>query len=164
MTLLLGVGTAVGQTQEQKLVDRLLRPDTSMVNRAQEKQFVGGGSLSVDRRIRGRTFYSRGKTLTKPFSGERSLTPQHFDARKFRMGNSQANLAPRTGFAQKDRIISPPPAPRIRVAPESNATVAVREFSGHRAFPIRGKSQKALQAYNRPLTIEQVRELLNKSK
>ena len=58
----------------------------------------------------------------------------------------------------------PPPAPGIRVAPESTATVTVREFPGTRPFLVRGKSQKALQAHNRPLTIEEVRELLNKSK
>jgi hypothetical protein len=50
------------------------------------------------------------------------------------------------------------------VAPESNTTTPVREYAGTRPFLDKGKSQKSLQAQNKPLTIEQVRELLNKSK
>jgi len=164
MTLLIGVCTAVAQTQEKKLVDRLLRPDTSMVNPAQEKQFVATGGVAFEKRIPARSFYSREKTLTKPFSAGRALTPQQIAARHFRLGEPPANLAPRTELPQKERIISPPPAPGIRVAPENTTTVAVREFPRNRPFLGRGKRQKALQAYNRPLTIEQVRELLNKSK
>lgn len=164
MTLLLGVCTAGAQTQEKKLVDRLLRPDTSMVNPAQEKKFAATGGVSFEKRIPARSFYVREKTLTKPFSAERALTPQQIAARHFRLGDSPANLSARTELVQKDRIISPPPVPGIRVAPESTTTAAVHEFSGNRPFLGRGKSQRALQAYNRPLTIEQVRELLNKSK
>jgi hypothetical protein len=164
MTLLIGVCTAGAQTQEKKLVDRLLRPDTSMVNSAQEKTFAATGGVTFEKRVPSRRFYSREKTLTKPFSGERTLTSQQIAARHFRLGDSPANLSTRTQIVQKDRTISAPPAPGIRVAPESTSTAAVREFSGNRPFPGRGKSQRALQAYNKPLTIEQVRELLNKSK
>ena len=164
MTLLIGVCTAGAQTQEKKLVDRLLRPDTSMVNPAQEKAFVARGGGSFEKRVPARSFYSPEKTLTKPFAGERTLTPQQIAARHFRMGDARANLSARNEFAQKHGIITPPPAPGLRVAPESTATAPVREFSGNRSFPGRGKSQRTLQAYNRPLTIEQVRELLNKSK
>jgi hypothetical protein len=164
MTLLIGVFTAVAQTQEKKLVDRLLRPDTSMVNPAQEKQFAAKAGVSFEKRALSRSFSTQEKPLTKSFSGERALNPQQIAGRPSRLGGSSANLSSRTEFAQTDRIISAPPAPGIRTAPETNSTVAVREFSGNRPFPGRGKSQRALQAYNRPLTIEQVRELLNKSK
>ena len=51
-----------------------------------------------------------------------------------------------------------------RVAPESGRSVAVGSFAGNRPFLGRGKSQKALSARDTPLTIEQVRELLNKNK
>ena len=164
LTLLIGVCTAGAQTQEKKLVDRLLRPDTSMVNPAQEKAFASRGNVSFEKRVPPRSFSSPEKTLTKPFSGELALTPQQIAARNFRMSNASANLSTRTEFAQKNRILSPPPARGIGVAPESTEAAPVREFSGNRPFPGRGKSQRALQAYNRPLSIEQVRELLNKSK
>jgi hypothetical protein len=45
-----------------------------------------------------------------------------------------------------------------------NKLTDVREFSGTRPFLVRGKSQKALSAQDRPLSIDDVRELLNKNK
>lgn len=164
MALLISVCTAVAQKQETKLVDRLLRPNTSLANSAQDKKFVVTGGAPFDKRVPSRSFYSREKTLTKTFPAERAFTPQQFAARHFRMGDSAANLATRTELTRNDKLIRTPPAPGIRIAPESNTTAAVREFPDNRPFLGRGKSQKALQAYNRPLTIEQVRELLNKSK
>jgi hypothetical protein len=41
---------------------------------------------------------------------------------------------------------------------------ATRDFAGNRPFLGQGKSQKALHAQDRPLTIDEVRELLNKNK
>ena len=40
----------------------------------------------------------------------------------------------------------------------------VRDFPGTRPFLVQGKSQKALSQQDKPLTIDQVRELLNKNK
>lgn len=164
LTLLAGICTAVAQKQETKLVDRLLRPNIALANPAQNKKFVATGGVSFDKRIPSRSFHLREKTLTKSFSGERAFTPQQFAARHFRMGDSPANVATRTELTKNDRLISTPAAPGIRVAPESTMTTPVQEFAGSRPFLGRGKSQKALRAYDRPLTIEQVRELLNKSK
>jgi hypothetical protein len=164
MTLLVSVCPAVAQKQETKLVDRLLRPNTALANSAQNKRFAATGAGSFDKRVPSRSFYSRQKPLTKTFPGERAFPAQQFAARHFRMGDSSANLATRTELTKNDKLIRTPSAPGIRVAPESTPATAVREFGGDRPFLGRGKSQKALQAYNRPLTIEQVRELLNKSK
>jgi hypothetical protein len=164
LTLFISVCTAVAQKQETKLIDRLLRPNTSLANSAQDKKFVAAGAASFDKRAPSRSFYSREKTLTKTFPGERTFTPQQFAARHFRMGDTPANLATRTELTKDDKLVRTPPAPGIRGAPESTTTAAVRDFPDSRPFLGRGKSQKALQAYNRPLTIEQVRELLNKSK
>ena len=164
LTLLISVSPAVAQTQERKLIDRLLRPNTTLANSAQDKRFAAATSAAFEKRAPSRSFYSREKTLTKTFPGERAFTPQQFAARHFRMGDTPAHLATRTELTKNDQLIRTPPAPGIRIAPESTEIAAVREFAGSRPFLGRGKSQKALQAYNRPLTIEQVRELLNKSK
>ena len=164
LTLLISVSTAFAQKQETKLIDRLLRPNTALANPAQDKKFAARGATSFDKRAPSRSFYSREKTLAKPFPGERAFTSQQFAARHFRIGDSTANIATRTELTKNDRIISTPAAPGIRVAPDSTVSSPVREFADNRPFLGRGKSQKALQAQNRPLTIEQVRELLNKSK
>lgn len=164
MALLISVGTATAQKQEPKLIDRLLRPNTALSNSAQDKKFAARAASSFDKRAPSPRFYSPEKTLTKPFPGERTFNPRQFAARHFRLGDSVANLATRTELTKNDRIINTPAAPGIRTAPESNLSTPVREFADNRPFLGRGKSQKALQAYNRPLTIEEVRELLNKSK
>lgn len=164
MTLLVSVCPAVAQKQETKLVDRLLRPNMALSNSAQNKKFVANNAGAFDRRVPSRNFYSPQKSLTKTFPGERTFTPRQFAARHFRMGDSAASLATRMELTKEDQVVRTPPAPGLRAAPESTAVSEVREFAGNRPFLGRGKSQKALKAYDRPLTIEQVRELLNKSK
>ena len=164
LTLLISVCPAAAQKQETKLIDRLLRPNTALTNSAQDKKFAAASGASFDKRAPSRSFYAPEKAQAKPFAGERTFNAQQFAARHFRMGDTTANLAARTELTKNDTLIRTPPAPGIRVAPESSTTAEVRAFAGNRPFLGRGKSQKALQAHNRPLTIEQVRELLNKSK
>ena len=52
----------------------------------------------------------------------------------------------------------------VRDMPGSGKKVASSEFTGSRPFLDKGKSQKAISQHDTPLTIEQVRELLNKNK
>jgi hypothetical protein len=164
LMLLIGASTTFAQEQESKLVDRLLKPNTSLANSAQDKKFVVTGGASFDKRVPSRSFYSPEKSVTKTFTDEQTFTPRQFAARHFRAGDSAAYLSTRSQLKKHDKIIAMPPVPGTRVAPESGASSTVGEFAGTRPFLARGKSQKALQAHNKPLTIEQVRELLNKSK
>lgn len=164
LVLLISLRTTVAQQQETKLVDRLLRPNTSLANSAQNKKFVSAGGGSFDKRVPSRSFYSPEKTLPKTFPGEQTFTPRQFAARHFRAGDSAANLSTRSQLTKNDKMFATPATPGTRVAPESGASSPVREFAGNRPFLGQGKSQKALAAQNTPLTIDQVRELLNKSK
>ena len=52
----------------------------------------------------------------------------------------------------------------IRQVHDGNKAVDTRNFAGERPYLEKGKSQKFLNRKNTPLTIEQVRELLNKNK
>jgi hypothetical protein len=47
---------------------------------------------------------------------------------------------------------------------DSHLKVADRNFAGERSFREQGKSQESLDRQNPPLTIDQVRKLLNKNK
>ena len=164
-TLFIGISTAIAQEQERKLIDRVLKPDTSLGNSAQNKKFIAVGSASYDKSVPARSFYSPAKTVPKSFPDERVFTPRQFAARHFRAGDSAANISTRSQLMKTDTVISTTAVTAgTRVAPESGTTVPVREFAGNRPFLEQGKSQKSLQAQNKPLTIEQVRELLNKSK
>jgi hypothetical protein len=52
----------------------------------------------------------------------------------------------------------------VHPAYDANLIVTGRKFADDRSFRDQGKSQKALNRRNPPLTIDQVRELLNKNK
>jgi hypothetical protein len=165
-TLLIGISTALGQEQERRLMDRLLKPDASLANPAQNKKFTGERTASFDKPAQTKSFYSSQKPTVKTSSSdtERTFTPQQFAARHFRAGDSSAYIAARSGLKNDTVFATSAAQAGTRVAPESNETNPVRAYAGNRPFLDKGKSAKSLQAQNKPLTIEQVRELLNKSK
>lgn len=164
-TFFIGISPTVAQEQERKLIDRVLKPDTSLQNSAQNKKFTGVTGTSFDKSVRTQRFYSPAKTVPKTFQNERVFTPRQFAARHFRAGDSAANISTRSRLTRTDTVIATTTATAgTRVAPESGAAAPVHEFAGNRPFLEQGKSQKSLQTQNKPLTIEQVRELLNKSK
>ena len=165
-TLFIGISTALAQEQERKLMDRLLKPDASLANPAQNKKFSGEHAASFDKPVQTKSFYSPRKRAEKTFAEtDRAFTPQQFAARHFRAGDSAAYIASRSQPVKDDKLIAlPTVAASTRVAPESNEVAPTREYASNRPFLDKGKSAKSLQAQNKPLTIEQVRELLNKSK
>jgi hypothetical protein len=165
-TLFIGVSTSLAQDQERTLMDRLLKPNTTLANSAQNKKFTDTRLASFDKSIKPRAFSSTSKTIAKTFPDERAFTPRQFAARHFRAGDSAANISPRSQLKNSDTLVATQAASAgSQVAPESTtATAPVREYAGSRPFLDKGKSQKSLSAQNKPLTIEQVRELLNKSK
>ena len=165
-TLLGSASAAFAQQQEGKLIDRLLRPNVTLANSAQNKKFGNTQAAQFNKPARTEAFhFVRTSASAKPWTGDRVLTPQQFAARHFRAGDSAADVSSRSQLTKNDTVIATPTVTAgTRVAPESRETNPVREYAGTRPFLGKGKSQKALQAQNKPLTIEQVRELLNKSK
>jgi hypothetical protein len=165
-TVSIAVSSIRGQEQESKLIDRLLRPNLALENSAQNKKFANSRTTVFDKPARTHNFPVVQTGAIKPWTGNRALSPQQFAGRHFRAGDSAANISTRSHLTKNDTVIATPAAtPGTRVAPEGSKSPApVREYAGIRTFLGKGKSQKALQAQNKPLTIEQVRELLNKSK
>jgi hypothetical protein len=163
LTLLAAASPALAQEQEAKLIDRVLKPNMSLANPAQNKQFVATGVVA-DKRAPSKSFYAPARSNARTFAIDRVITPAEFAARHFRTGESTAIVVSRSPIRKTDAVYSTNSAPDIRVASGSDNIVRGSTFAGNRPFLDRGKSQKALAAHNRPLTIEQVRELLNKNK
>jgi hypothetical protein len=162
---LLAASAAFAQQQEGKLVDRLLRPNLALTNPAQDKKFNGAQTTQFNKPVPTQDFNQVRTTQAKAWAGERVLTPQQFAARHFRAGDSVANISSRSQLTRSDTVIATPAAQAAtRVAPESTETNATREYADTRPFLGKGKGQNALHSQDKPLTIEQVRELLNKSK
>jgi hypothetical protein len=160
-----GVVTATSaQEQERKLLDRLLRPDMTLANPAQKKQFVAGAGR-VDRRASLRSFYPPGKSVMTPSRHPVIFATNDFTPRRTQPASttrSFPNGPPRT--EPNSRYVAAA-ANVAQAAPESDRPgVNGTAFSGSRPFLGRGKSQKELSAHDTPLTIDQVRDLLNKNK
>jgi hypothetical protein len=55
--LLAAFSCARGQDQERNLVDRLLKPETSLQNTAQNKKFIATNDASINKHVTADTFY-----------------------------------------------------------------------------------------------------------
>jgi hypothetical protein len=153
-----------GQDQERKLVDRLLKPDMTLQNDAQNKKFIGDRTSPMNKHANVGTFYVQKKSNSKSF-----LEIGHFFTRQF---NSQSYHSRRSVFEVSSQqamgnfrpAYANQSARGVRDASQSEKKVPVRGYAENRPFLDEGKSQKSLNKQNAPLTIEQVRELLNKNK
>ena len=158
----LWVPASQAQHQEPSLVDRLLRPNLELQNTAQGKKF-GANSAMIERRGTVGTFFLHPNRKEKSFVDVRVLTAPKYSSRSFHEDAGVAN-------SLQDRNVSTPAnmsTSSIRGIRDTydahNATVS-RSFGDQRPFREQGKSQKSLDRQNPPMTIEQVRELLNKNK
>ena len=156
--------SASAQDQEKKLVDRLLKPDMTLQNDAQNKKFIGDGSASINKRANVGTFYVRQKPRSKNFSGTRDFSTTQFYSQTYRGGRTAYETSSQQKLANSKAPYATQTASGVRDAPQSGKKVASRAYAGNRPFLDQGKSQKSLNRQNEPLTIEQVRELLNKNK
>lgn len=148
---------ACAQEQERKLVDRLLNPDTKLSNPDQNKKF-NGGTEAPTRSASTKAFYVSEKKLTKSFLADRQAPTSTFSTRNYTTKPATVPTSPPMKVFQTKK------ARDISTNSSSTKKYATRDFAGNRPFLGQGKSQKALHAQDRPLTIDEVRELLNKNK
>jgi hypothetical protein len=156
------VWTACAQDQERSLVDRLLKPNTALQNPAQNKNFRTAGG-SIDKRATVVAFNFENKTKPTKYSDTRNFRSRDFNARDFADGkhrNNAADTRSNTVGAYSGASSTHP----VREVYDHDRSANSREFAGQRPFLDRGKSEKSLNRQNPPMTIEQVRELLNKNK
>ena len=151
------------QDQEKKLLDRLLKPDMALQNDAQNKKFGGDGSASINKRAHIGSFYLHQKPSSKNYSGTRDFSTTQFYSQTYRDGRTYDVSSQRT-LANSKAAYGSQTARGVRAAPQSGKKVASRAYAGNRPFLNEGTNQKSLNRKTEPLTIEQVRELLNKNK
>jgi len=152
-----------GQDQERKLIDRLLKPEMTLQNDAQHKKFVSDGA-SMNKRATVGTFYVQKKSNQKNFSGTGQFSTQEFNSQSFHSKRGAFNVPSQQATGNSRSAYANQSARGVRDASQSGKKVPVRAYAENRPFLDEGKSQKSLNRQNEPLTIEQVRELLNKNK
>jgi hypothetical protein len=151
------------QDQERKLVDRLLRPDMTLQNNEQKKKFIADGT-SINKKANVGTFYAEKKSNSKRFSQTREFSTRQVDSRAFHGSHIAFENSSRQAIGSSRRTYSTQPARDPHDVPQSGKKVASHPYAENRPFLDQGKSQKSLNRQNAPLTIDQVRELLNKNK
>ena len=156
------------QEQERKLLDRIQRPNMELTNPMQGKSFNGGGGVEIKDATVGRQAFTGAKSpLLKEFAGTRSffgIKNPWFGNRVFE--TKPASLSKSGGLGKLDAAY-PVRDALTREFPSSEkqanlgtSTVPVRPFL------VRGESQGALEQLstkiNKEMTIDDIRELLNK--
>ena len=146
------------------MVDRLLKPDMALQNEAQNKKFAGDGSASINKHANIGTFFFHQKSNSKSFSGTRDFSTTQFYSQTYRSGRAAYNASSHPSIANSKPAYANQTARGVGNAPQSGKKAASRTYADNRPFLGQGTNQKALNKKNEPLTIEQVRELLNKNK
>ena len=145
-------------------MDRLLKPDMALQNEAQNKKFGGDGSASVNKRANIGTSFFHQKTHSKDFSGTRDFSTTQFYSQTFHGKRTAHEVSSQQTVANSKSSYAGQTAHGVHDASQSGKKVASRPYAGNRPFLGQGTNQKSLNKKNEPLTIEQVRELLNKNK
>src|SRR5499427_4229372 len=156
--------SASAQDQEKKLVDRLLKPDMTLQNDAQNKKFGGDGSASINKRANIGTFFFHQKSHSKDFSGTRDFSTTQFYSQTYHGKRTAYEVSSQQALTNSKTAYANQTARGVGNAPQSGKKVSSRAYGGNRPFLDQGTNQKSLNKKNEPLTIEQVRELLNKNK
>lgn len=160
IALLVATPVVSAQEQESKLIDRLLRPNLSSVNPAQNRRFD-----AVDLKREQSTRFSLPSTVkTKSFPDRRTFLTRKFAAGVFTAGEMKESNSIKSHSPEIDTAQIASVSFRTSPARENGNTLQVTSFANNRSFADRGKNQDTLRAHETPLTIEQVRELLNRNK
>ena len=134
----------------------------TLQNSAQNKKVIATSAV-IDSRGTVGTFYLQSKSREKSFAETRDFSTRALPSRFFHDGN-RTNISSPKHVVDSQRTY--PTSPGVEVPPfhDGEKRIDGRSFADQRPFLDQGKSQKALNHQNPPLTIEQVRELLNKNK
>jgi hypothetical protein len=110
------------------------------------------------------TFYVEKKSNSKSFLAIGHFFANPFNSHSFHSKRSVFEVSSQQGMGNSRSAYTTQTARGIRDVPQSDKKVALRSYAENRPFLDEGKSQKSLNQQNAPLTIDQVRELLNKNK
>lgn len=162
LCLLFSVSSVRAQDQERSLIDRLLRPNMDLQNREQGRVFRADSKV-VAHGAAARGFVLEPTAKEKTFSDTRVAEMKEYPTPSIR-ATSQEDAFVRTRPVNIPAQLTTSSVRDLHPAYDAHLDVSGRRFADERAFRDQGKSQKLLSRQNPPLTIDQVRELLNKNK
>lgn len=167
LLLLLPAGLLHAQQQEQKLIDRILKPDTTLASSFQNQTYYAGGAASgLD--------ISKGASI-KDFYFVQKFSPKTFSTKEFSTQNYwqgdflfPTKAAPVKADSDSSKLFPTKSSP-VKDARESSKSYDTTTYPTRQADE-RGKTSQAhLEETQKgnpepQLNMDQVRELLNKNK
>jgi len=157
-------GLLHAQEQEGRLVDRLLRPDLSLVNPQQNKKFVAAEGTSVEKKFEVKSYSATKERPTNSFFGIPDFLARTFGTKKFAQSDSAANAASSTAPTYVHTEAPTKKSALIKKSSQADKVTDTRDYPDNRPFLGKGTRQKILSQQDHPLSIDEVRELLNRDK
>jgi hypothetical protein len=155
---------AHAQIQERKMADRLLEPDMTLANSAQDKKFVAVGGTSVDKKFEANSFSGGHEANTKSFGGSKSFLSRIFGTNKYARAEAAANAKSNAEIAYAHNQFTTHESSLVRQSSDSDKHSKAKDYPDQRPFLAKGTRQEILSQQDKPLTIDEVRELLNRNK
>ncbi len=159
--LVFAVG-AQAQEQESKMMDRMMRPNMELSNPAQQKQFTAVEGVSVDKKFESKDFYPGHEHVTKEFSGTRSFLSRVFGTGKYARAEKAAEYRKSADLAFASAEFSNKKSAMVKESSFAQKSSATRDYSDNKPFLAKGTRQKQLSQEQHAMSIDEVRDLLNK--
>ena len=160
---LLSFGVALqAEEQERSLIDRLLRPDLSLVNVQQDKKFVPAKPISLDKTFEPKSLSAPQYLATKEFFGIPVFFARTLDSKKFAGSNLLMEAAASLPQTYAQAVAPGEKSSLTKSAPDSDKRRGTHAYADNRPFLGQGSREKFLSPADHPLSIEEVRELLNR--
>ncbi len=131
-------------------------------NSAQGKAFAMDSYATIQPGA-ARKFVIEPSRKEKSFVDTHTIAVQEYHSRSFQ-SDSPNSVVPQNSVANVPGQLATPAAPGVRQTRDARSKVATQDFADQHEFREQGKNQKSLDRQNPPLTIDQVRQLLNKNK
>ncbi len=161
---LLVFATAVAQAQEQegKMMDRMMRPNMELANPAQNKKFTAVEGVSADKKFEAKQFYSGHEPVMKSFFGARSFLSKTFGTGKYARAEAAANYRQNADLAFASAQFQNKKGALVKESSFAKKKSATRDYAESKPFLAEGTRQKQLSEQSHAMTIDEVRDLLNK--
>ena len=135
-----------------------------LVNSAQDKKFAGAEVTPVDKKFVAKSFSTVEVRTVKSFSSDKNFSAKRFGTEKFTRAEQTSNAQPKAKMAAANAEFITRKSVLFQTASDEVKVAATRDYTDARPFIGKGTRQKILSQEDKPLTIDEVRELLNKSK
>lgn len=136
----------------------------TLVNSAQDKKFADADVTPVEKKFVAKSFSTVDERTVKSFSGEKDFSAKRFATEKFTRAEQTPNTPVKAKMAPANAELFIRKSSLVQTASDQGKVAATREYTDGRPFIGKGTRQKILSQEDKPLTIDEVRELLNKSK